>query len=168
LFLNRFILTRVSKDMPIYRPLVPNGHSDSPQMISGSGLELSGGKFSLKDLAKGVGKAANVAIPLAQAFGVEGADQAAAVNNAIQGQGFGKGTQRKMLAAAKKGAKVADKLIDEFGDEKLKRKKNTAKTVASIVSGSGSDGHSPAKKMSKQAAPAEALRKMVNRGVARS
>ena len=154
--------------MPIYRPLVPNGHSDSPQMISGSGLELSGGKFSLKDLAKGVGKAANVAIPLAQAFNVRGADQAAAVNNAIQGQGFGKGTQRKMLAAAKKGAKVADKLIDEFGDEKLKRKKNTAKTVASIVSGSGSDGHSPAKKMSKQAAPAEALRKMVNRGVARS
>ena len=104
--------------MPIYRPLVPNGHSDSPQMISGSGLELSGGKFSLKDLAKGVGKAANVAIPLAQAFGVEGADQAAAVNDAIQGNGFGKGTQRKMLAAAKKGARVADKLIDEFGDEK--------------------------------------------------
>ena len=90
------------------------------KMISGSGLELSGGKFSLKDLAKGVGKAANVAIPLAQAFGVEGADQAAAVNNAIQGQGFGKGTQRKMLAAAKKGAKVADKLIDEFGDDEPK------------------------------------------------
>ena len=109
-----------------------------------------------------------MAIPLAQAFGVEGADQAAAVNNAIQGQGFGKGTQRKMLAAAKKGAKVADKLIDEFGDDKLKRKKNTAKKVASIVSGSGSDGHSIAKKASKQAAPAEALRKMVNRGVARS
>ena len=123
--------------MPIYRPLVPNGHSDSPQMITGSGLELSGGKFSLKDLAKGVGKAANVAIPLAQAFGVEGADQAAAINDAIQGNGFGKGTQRKMLAAAKKGARVADKLIDEFGDEKTKRKKNTAKTVASIVSGSG-------------------------------
>ena len=103
--------------MPIYRPLVPNGHSDSPQMITGSGLELSGGKFSLKDLAKGVGKAANVAIPLAQAFGVEGADQAAAINDAIQGNGFGKGTQRKMLAAAKKGARVADKLIDEFGDD---------------------------------------------------
>ena len=154
--------------MPIYRPLVPNGHSDSPQMISGSGLELSGGKFSLKDLAKGVGKAANVAIPLAQAFGVEGADSAAAINDAIQGGAFGKGTQRKMLAAAKKGAKVADKLIDEFGDDKLKRKKNTAKKVASIVSGSGSDGHSPAKKTSKQPAPAEALRKMVNRGVARS
>ena len=50
-----------------------------------------------------------------------------------------------MLAAAKKGASVADKLIDEFGDEKTKRKKNTAKKVASIVSGSGSDGHSPAK-----------------------
>ena len=88
-------------------------------------------------MAKGVGKAANVAIPLAQAFGVEGADQAAAVNNAIQGQGFGKGTQKKMLAAAKKGARVADKLIDEFGDDKTKRKKNTAKKVASIVSGSG-------------------------------
>ena len=73
-----------------------------------------------------------------------------------------------MLAAAKKGAKVADKLIDKFGDEKLKRKKNTAKKVASIVSGSGAQGHSPPKKASKNAAPAEALRKMVNRGVARS
>ena len=109
--------------MPIYRPLVPNGHSDSPQMISGSGLELSGGKFSLKDLAKGVGKAANVAIPLAQAFGVEGADQAALINDAIQGQGFGKGTQRKLLTAAKKGGRVSDKLIDEFGNEEQKRKK---------------------------------------------
>ena len=109
-----------------------------------------------------------MAIPVAQAFGVEGADTAAKVNNAIQGQGFGKGTQRKMLAAAKKEARVADKLIDEFGDEKTMRKKNTAKTVASIVSGSGADGHSPAKKTSKQPAPAGALRKMVNRGVARS
>ena len=72
-------------------------------MISGSGLELSGGKFSLKDLAKGVGKAANVAIPLAQAFGVEGADQAAAVNNAIQGHGFGKGTQKKNASGGEKG-----------------------------------------------------------------
>jgi hypothetical protein len=122
----------------------------------------------LKDLAKGVGKAANVAIPLAQAFGVEGADQAAVINDAIQGGAFGKGTQRKMLAAAKKGARVADKLIDEFGNDDQKRKKNTAKKVASIVSGSGADGHSPAKKTSKQPAPAEALRKMVNRGVARS
>ena len=105
---------------------------------------------------------------MAQAFGVEGSDQAAAVNNAIQGQGLGKGTQRKMLAAANKGVRVAGKLIDEFGDDKTKLKKNTAKKVASIVPGSGSDGHSVAKKMSKEPAPAEALRKMVNRGVARS
>ena len=66
-------------------------------MISGSGLGLPGGKFSLKDLAKGVGQAANVAIPLAQAFGVEGADQAAAINNALQGNGFGKGLKKKYL-----------------------------------------------------------------------
>ena len=64
----------------------------------------------------------------------------------FKAKGFGKGTQRKMLAAAKKGARVADKLIDEFGDEKTKRKKNTAKKVASIVSGSGAQGHSPPKK----------------------
>ena len=89
--------------MPIYRPIVPNGYSDSLQMISGSGLELSGGKFPLKDLAKGVGQAANVAIPLAKAFGVQGADQAAAVNNAIQGQGFGKGTQKKGASGCQKG-----------------------------------------------------------------
>ena len=155
--------------MPIYRPLVPNAHSDSSQMLSGNGLELSGGGFSLKELAKGVGQAANVAIPLAQAFGVTGADQAAAVNNALQGNGFGRGTQKKALAVAKKGARVADKLIDEFGSEKLKRKKNTGKKVASIISGSGSDGYSPPKKSSKHAAPAAALRKIVSqRGVARS
>ena len=98
-----------------------------------------------------------------------GADQAAAVNDALQGQGFGKGIQRKMLSAAKKGARVADKLIDEFGDEKLKRKKNTGKQVVSITSGAGAGGHSPAKKSSKVAAPASALRAMVNhKGVARS
>ena len=103
--------------MPIYRPIVPNAHSDSSQMISGSGLELSGGKFSLKDLAKGVGQAANIAIPLAQAFGVEGSDQAAVLNDALQGQGFGKGTQRKLLSAAKKGARVGEKLVNEFGSD---------------------------------------------------
>ena len=118
--------------MPIYRPLVPNAHSDSPQVLSGNGLELSGGEFSLKELAKGVGQAANVAMPLAQAFGVTGADQATAVNNALQGNGFGKGTQKKALAIAKKGARVAGKLIGEFGDEKPKRKKNTGKKAASM------------------------------------
>ena len=138
-------------------------------MLSGPGLELAGGKFDLKDLSRGVGQAANVAIPLAQAFGVTGADQAAAVNDALQGQGFGKGTQRKMLSAAKKGAHVADKLIDEFGDEKLKRKKNTGKQAAFIISGTGAGGHFPAKKSSRVAAPASALRAMVNhKGVARS
>ena len=154
--------------MPIYRPPVPNAHSDSSQMLSCNGLELSGDKFSLKDLAKGVGQAANVAIPLAQAFGVEGADQADMINNAIQGNGFGNGTPQKVLSAAKKGAKVADRLIGEFGDEKTKRKKNTAKKVAQIASGLGAHGYSPPKKASRQAAPAEALRKMVSRGVARS
>ena len=67
--------------MPIYKPFVPNAHSDSSQMLSGNGLKLSGGKFPLKDLAKGVGQAANVAIPLAQAFGVEGADQASSCDD---------------------------------------------------------------------------------------
>ena len=154
--------------MPIYRPIIPNGHSDSPQMISGSGLELSGGKFSLKDLGKGVGKAANVAIPLAQAFGVQGADEAAMVNDAIQGNGFGKGTQRKLLSAAKKGARVGEKLANEFGSEDQKRKVATGRKVAEIVSGSGARGFSPMPKASKKAAPAEALRKMVSRGVAHS
>jgi hypothetical protein len=93
-----------------------------------SGLDLAGGKFSLKDLSKGIGQAANVAIPLAQASNVAGADQAAAVNGALQGQGSGKGTQRKMLSAARKGARVADKLIDEFGDEKNETKEEHRET----------------------------------------
>ena len=38
-----------------------------------------------------------------------------------------------MLAAAQKGARIADKLIDEFADEKTQHKKNTAQKVASIV-----------------------------------
>ena len=154
--------------MPIYRPIVPNAHSESSQMISGSGLELSGGKFSLKDLAKGVGQAANIATPLAQAFGVEGADQAAVLNGALQGQRFGKGTQRKLLSAAKKGARVGEKLVNEFGSDDQKRKVATGRKVAEIVSGSGARGFSAMPKASKKAAPAEALRKMVSRGVAHS
>ena len=39
-----------------------------------SGLDLAGGKFSLKDLSKGIDQAANVAIPLAQASNLAGAD----------------------------------------------------------------------------------------------
>ena len=154
--------------MPIYRPIVPNAHSKSSQMISGSGLELPRGTFSLKDLAKGVGQAANVATFLAQAFGVEGADQAAVLNGALQGNGFGKGTQRKLLSAAKKGARVGEKLVNEFGSDDQKRKVATGRKVAEIVSGSGARGFSPMPKASKRAAPAEALRKMVPRGVAHS
>ena len=122
----------------------------------------------MKDLAKGVGQAANIAIPLAQAFGVEGADQAAVLNDALQGQGFGKGTQRKLLSAAKKGARVGEKLVNEFGSDDQKRKVATGRKVAEIVSGSGARGFSPMPKASKKAAPAEALRKMVSRGVAHS
>ena len=59
-------------------------------------------------------------------------------------------------------------MIDEFGDEKTKYKKNTAKKVTDIASGSEPGGYSPPQKASKHAAPAEALRKMVSRGVARS
>ena len=69
-----------------------------------------------------------------------------------------------MLAAAKKGARVADKLIDEFGDDQLKRKKNTGKKVASIISGSGADGYSPPKKSSKHAAPAAAAKNALTEG----
>ena len=83
-------------------------------------------------------------------------------------KGSVKERKKKMLAAAKKGAKVAGRLIGEFGDDKTKRKRNTAKKVASTVSGSGAQGHSPPKKASQNAAPAEALRKMASRGVARS
>ena len=150
--------------MPIYRPIVPNGHTDSPQMISGSGLELSGGKFSLKDLAKGVGKAANVAIPLAQAFGVEGADQAAAINDAIQGKVSVKAPSAKCLRRRKRGARVSLRQapIDEFG----RGRRQTARTRAGVTVASifgRADGGS-----GKMATPAGGgARKMVNRGVAR-
>ena len=155
--------------MPICKSFVPNAHSDSPQMLTGNGLELSGGKLSLKDFAKGAKVSANIGLPLASAFGVPGASEANQISQTLQGMGyqqggaFGKGTQRKMLAAAKKGAKVADKLIDEFGDEDQKRKKkNTAKKVAQVVSGSGAGGFSVEPKSSRKATPAAALRKMVS------
>ena len=105
---------------------------------------------------------------MAQASGVEGADQAAVLNDALQGQGFGKGTQRKLLSAAKKGARVGEKLVNEFGSDDQKRKVATGRKVAEIVSGSGARGFLPMPKASKKAAPAEALRKMVSRGVAHS
>ena len=101
---------------------------------------------------------------------MEGSDQAAVLNGALQGQGFGKGTQRKLLSAAKKGARVGEKLVNEFGSDDQKRKVATGRKVAETVPGSGARGFSPMPKAkaSKKAAPAAALRKMVSRGVAHS
>ena len=46
-------------------------------------------------------------------------------------------SQRKLLSAAKKGARVGEKLVNEFGSDDQKRKVATGRKVAEIVQKTG-------------------------------
>ena len=120
--------------------------------LVGEGLTLAGSGFSLKKAMRTAGRVADVGLPILAATNPELAPEigaAMAVRQAMSGSGMmhgggmmqggklGKGTQRKVLKAAKKGAVVADKLISEFGSDKQKKQAAKAKRVAEIVSGSG-------------------------------
>ena len=67
------------------------------------------------------------------------------------GDGFGKGTRKKLLKGAKKGAAVGFNLVQAFGSPEQKEKANQAKLASDIVMGSG-----PKKKP-----PGAALRKIM-------
>lgn len=112
--------------------------------LVGEGLTLAGSGFSLKKAMRTAGRVADVGLPIIAATNPELAPEigaAMAVRQAMSGNGLGKGTQRKALRAAKRGAVMADKLIAEFGSDKQKKQAAKAKRVAEIVgSGHGKPG----------------------------
>ena len=130
----------------LYQPIVPNLYSQSSQM-AGSGLSLAGGGFSISKLAKSASKVADVALPLASALGYD-TSKADKIKKVMDGGdcgecveggafGIGKSTVRKIKTAAKKGAKIGEALVNEFGNASQKNKVATARKVAETISGSG-------------------------------
>ena len=116
-----------------YRPIVPNGYSDSTVMLAGSGLELAGSGYSLKKTLRALDD-----------------DES---DGDLEGEGFGKGTQKKLFRGAKKAAKVGEALVNEFGTNSQKKKVATARKVTEVISGGSGRG-----------IPAAKLRQMVERG----
>ena len=122
-----------------YTPIVPNAFSTSPQMMQGGSLDLAGGGFSLNKAIKTAGLAASVAIPLVKLFYgsvIEGGAMDSD-DDSLDGEGFGRGTQRKAMRYAKKGAQVGEKLVHQFGSDEQKAQAATARRVADAMSGEG-------------------------------
>ena len=142
-----------------------NGNGMHGMGVHGAGLSVAGqagGRFSLKKALKKTGnvidKANKIASnPLVEAATAElapellpalGAVQEAAKVKAVvnqAGKGYGKGTQRKALAAIKKGAKIGDALISQYGNEKQKKQAAKAKAVANVIRASQTGGAPPSR-----------------------
>ena len=115
--------------MPTYRPYVPNAYSLSPQMLGGAGLDLAGGGFSLAKAAT----MARLAAPVEYAgSGYDDLD-----GEGLDGEGFGRGTQRKVMKYGAQGAKIAERLVNQFGDDDQKRNVASARRMADVISGEG-------------------------------
>ena len=109
--------------MPTYRSYVPNAYSLSPQMVGG-GLDLAGGGYSIAKSVK-------------MAHAMREQDDS---DDELEGSGFGRGTQRKLMKYGKQGAHVAEALIGQFGTDDQKDKARTARKVADTIAGAGLDG----------------------------
>ena len=128
--------------------------------MSGGGLSLAGGAFSMSKLAKTASKVADVALPLASAMGYD-TSKASRIKNvmdggddSVQGSGFGKATQRKIKKTVKKGAKIGEALVNEFGSASQKQKAATARKVVDTISGAGT----------KKPLPGQRLRALIAKG----
>ena len=121
--------------------------------LHGEGLVLAGsgfGRGTMKKIGRGLKTASRVADRVAPLVAIAQPELAPAIGTAmlvkkaiegsgVRGAGFGRGTQRKVLKAAKKGASIADKLVNEFGSDSHKRQAAKARRIAEIV-GSGKPG----------------------------
>jgi hypothetical protein len=130
------------------------------RLMNGEGLNLAGEGFNLKKALRTASNVADVALPLATALGgpevAAGAASAMAAKKILDGSGLqgsglrggrvGKGTIKKAKAAAVKGAKIGEKLVQEFGTESQKKKAAKARKVADII-GSGHGGQDLRKKV---------------------
>lgn len=136
--------------------------------LGGSGLKLAGAGFDLKKFLSSASKAANIGIGLAGALGDdktrERAQQAAAVKSVLDGNGFRMPTSRlgliksvldgdgfkmptvskkqgkKIKTAAKKGANIGLRLVEEFGNDSQKTKVAKVRKAKEIISGAGKPG----------------------------
>ena len=111
--------------------------------MHGEGLNLAGEGFNLKKALRTAGKVADVALPLATLLGgpevAAGATTAMAAKKILDGGRIGKGTIKKVTKGAVKGAKIGEKLVQEFGTDSQKKKAMKARKVAEIV-GAGKPG----------------------------
>ena len=117
--------------------------------LGGNGLKLAGQGFDLKKFLASASKAANLGIGLAGALGDdktrERAQQAAAVKSVLDGNGFKMPTVtkkqgKKIKTAAKKGAEIGLRLVEEFGSDKAKTKVAKVRKAKEIISGAGKPG----------------------------
>ena len=118
-------------------------------VLGGNGLKLAGQGFDLKKFLASASKAANIGIGLAGALGDdktrERAQQAAAVKSALDGNGskmpaVTKKQGKKIKTAAKKGAEIGLRLVEEFGSDKAKTKVAKVRKAKEIISGAGKPG----------------------------
>ncbi len=65
----------------------------------------------------------------------------------MAGEGFGRGTQKKMKTAVKKGGRIGIGLVSEFGNDKQKRQVRKAERVVNSVDRAFSGGEAPGAKL---------------------
>ncbi len=133
------------KEMPEYRPIIQ--FTD----YSGSGLGLAGEGFDFKKISRAASKAADISLGLGGLAGYD-MSQALAVKRVLDGgemagEGFGRGTQRKVITAVKKGGRIESRRVGEFGGKDQKRKVHKAERFVNGVDRDFSGGEVPGAKL---------------------
>ena len=131
--------------MPGYRPIVPLGNFD------GGGLDLAGQGFNVEKLTRAASRAADISLGLGGLAGYD-MSKAMAVKRVLDcgemdGEGFGRGTQRKVRTVAKKTGRIGIGLVGEFGNEKQKAQVCKAEKVANGLDRAFSGGEAPGAKL---------------------
>ncbi len=139
--------------MPGYRPIVPLGAyaGDYGGDYGGSGLGLAGEGFNFKKNSKAASKAADISLGLGGLAGYD-VSKALAVKRVLDGgetggEGFGRGTQKKVKVAAKKAGRIGIGLVGEFGNDKQKRQVRKAERLVNGVDRAFSGGAVPGAKL---------------------
>ncbi len=132
--------------MPGYRPIVPLDRD-----YGGSGLGLAGEGFGFKKISRAASKAADISLALGRPAGYD-VSKALAMKRVLDGgemagEGFGRGTQKKIKTAVKKGGRIGIGLVGEFGNDKQKRQVRTAERVVNGVDRAFSGGEAPGAKL---------------------
>ncbi len=132
--------------MPGYRPIVLLTYD-----YGGSGLGLAGEGFDLKKFTKAASKAADISLGLGDLAGYD-MSKAMAVKRVLDGgemggEGFGRGTQKRVKPAVKKGGRIGIGLVGEFGNESQKRKVAKAAKLVNGVDRAFSGGAAPGAKL---------------------